>query len=305
MEPAYSDNTAPELRHRYAISRATWAAIRLRRFVYQNRTNAPFLSGDGFASLADYYPFGKSGSETVNSQLLSKAKVIFVNSERLECLLEEYFEVLSPLVLITGNSDFNWVSLPSLPSTVNLWLCQNAAAEDSRILTLPIGIENLSLGRRGRPRFFREFEGERILEKVFVPPMSNTNRIRPEIVREAVMRPEIFAVSLNYVPEKDYFRLARKYRFVLCLEGNGYENHRIWETLYFGNFPILLETPWSRSLRYLNLPILTVRSLEEIEPKLLENFESRNSDFRPTNAPALWLGYWQNLITASSTKTTE
>ena len=273
-------------------------AIKVRRIRLRNSSNAPWMSGNSFAGLVDYTPFGVGGKEPFNSQLSSKADSIFIVSDR----LEEYLQLVrklghSPRVIITGNSDRNFVAQTELPGCVKLWLCQNNAMPASpKILTLPIGIENIQLGRMGIPRLFRSASDSARVDSILVPPMSPTNPERRENVLRALGNPKVFHVQLEYLPEKKYLQLTRSYKFVLCLEGNGFENHRIWETLYQGSFPVLIRSPWSESLMYLQLPMLFIDSIGQVTQADLERFEKLNREFKPISRPELWTPFWAELI---------
>lgn len=272
--------------------------VKARKFYLRGATNSPYLSGDTFASIVDYQPYGRSGTDIVDRRKLARARSLFIPSDRLTQFLDEYRDSISASVLVTGNSDTNWTRLPELPKSLRLWLAQNSSLRHPLSRTLPIGIENLRLGGRGLKRYFRSRSSNPVREVVFVPPMSNTNPIRPVSVREALRRPDLFRVSTEYLDSASYFRLARRFRFVLCLEGNGADTHRVWETLYFGNFPVLLSTPWSRTLEYLGLPILLVESLRDVTHELLQDFASQHHSFDPATAEPLWISYWEAMINA-------
>jgi hypothetical protein len=206
---------------------------------------------------------------------------------------------LNKFTLVTGNSDHNFIQRQELPTQIKLWLCQNnAMPERDNLLTLPIGIENIRLGRLGLPNWYKRPSENSIHDKILVPPMSPTNPSRFIAVEHARANPKLFDVFTDYLFENDYFELTRKYLFILCCEGNGFENHRIWETLYQDSFPVMVKSPWSISLEYLNLPILFVDSLEEITNETLANFASVNANFRAKECAQLWTPYWNNLIHA-------
>lgn len=274
--------------------------MKFRRAIYSKGVSTPFLSSDAFASIVDYYPYGQQGSDRVDAQVLARARSLFVNSDQLVRLLEEHGSQVSATVLITGNGDTNWNRPPVLPPSVSLWLAQNSSISDPRIKTLPIGLENLRLGQRGLPRYFTRGGAARVEKRVLVPPMSDTNPSRSRVVAEAVRRLDIFDVRTQYMSTPRYFRLARKFRFVLCVEGNGADTHRVWETLYFGNFPILLSTSWSRSLSYLELPILVVDSLSDVTHELLLEFAGQHEGFNPAQAEPLWIPFWQSMVDSFS-----
>ena len=279
-----------------SLSRST--IIKINKFRFRDKNNSPFISGDSIASLTDYYVYGKSGNENLDIEKLLRSNSIFVNSDKLWKLIREITnKPIKTRVLVTGNSDFNFTKQYTLPKSFNLWLCQNNAMPESKnVFTLPIGIENLRLGRLGLQRYYKPHNSNVIEDKILVPPMSPTNLQRHDAVNFAVKNPALFAVYTQYLHEKSYFELTRNYRFVLCCEGNGFENHRIWETLYQGSFPILINSKWADSLRYLKLPLLIVDSLNDLTKFKLQKFLSTYIGFEPKNSPQLWIPFWKELI---------
>lgn len=267
---------------------------------YRWWTNNPFISGDSIAQLTDYIAYGKFKNKKLDIPRLQNARSVFVYGDLLNQFLEEGGQYITATTLVTGNSDTNFVQPITLPPSIKLWLCQNnAMPKREGLYTLPIGIENIKLGRAGLPKYFKSHYPDAIVNKVLVPPMSPTNKFRSHAVLTAMERPQIFHVERQMLPEAKYFDLTRRYRFILACEGNGFENHRIWETLYQGSFPVLVKTSWSLSLSYLNLPILYVADLKDITDELLYEFAANNARFVPENAECLWTPYWKSLITNS------
>lgn len=273
--------------------------IRLRRRAYRSRTSAPYLSGDAFANVAEYAPFGANGEQAPNLEILRISKSIFVPAHMLEKLILECSEEICASILITGNSDRNFVKMPRLPASVRFWLGQNLAIEESnqiKTTTIPIGLENLALGRAGLPHYFRN-SNPKYLNTVLVPPMAPSNPIRQIIVNEIrSTKNPAFRLITEYMTEKAYFNLVKDYKFVLCLEGNGFENHRIWETLYRNCFPVMIRSNWSRSLEYLNCPILFIDEISEVNQDFLDEFLEQNSNFVANACEVLWIDYWVKLV---------
>ena len=85
-------------------------------------------------------------------------------------------------------------------------------------------------------------------------------------------------------------------KFIFCCEGNGFENHRIWEILYQNSFPVMLQSKWSEKLKVLKLPILFVAKLEQLNQEMLLNFLEKNKHFDSRSTPQLWVDFWQDLI---------
>jgi hypothetical protein len=60
-----------------------------------------------------------------------------------------------------------------------------------------------------------------------------------------------------------YLKMLRKSNFVLCPEGNGIDTHRIWETLYMGGIPVILNNAMLTNLVE-DLPVLIVKDWREL-----------------------------------------
>ncbi len=241
--------------------------------------------------------FGVSGNKRLNKVKLRKAKVIFVKSHQLEKLILDYGKTITAKVILTGNSDFNFTSPLSLPKSVRVVFAQNCGiALGGKFRPLPIGLENLRGGRSGLKRWHRNKHEHTVMDKIYLPPMAPTNPIRFTVVEKASLHPEIFEVDRQYKNEENYFSNVKKYKFVFCCEGNGFENHRIWESLYQNSFPVMLETPFSKGLASLDLPILLVKDLNQINVSLLKNFLNKNKSFDSHIEPKLWINYWEDLF---------
>lgn len=269
--------------------------IRVNQLVHKKSQYKSHLSSDSFAKLADYHVFGRTGNESLERKIAFHSRVVFVNSDRFDQLDFNLFPNLK--VVMAGNSDHNFYHKPKVPNNIELLLLQNCAVADKIIKTLPIGLENKRTGRYSSLRYFSQSISKEVLNpKILVPPMSDTNLIRRVVIKEAEKFPEIFEVKTQYLHEREYFNSIKKYQFLLCLEGNGFENHRIWESLYLGIFPVMLKSDWSLSLDYLRLPILLVDEISEITREMLQKFWQTNLDFKPEFKPELWMGYWEDLI---------
>ncbi len=95
-----------------------------------------------------------------------------------------------------------------------------------------------------------------------------------------------------------YLRDLRESNFVICPEGNGTDTHRIWETLYMGGFPVLLNND-DLSPLLSGLPVVILSKWSQlIDLKFMEaawwNLMSRNNyDYNK-----LYVGYWLSKIHA-------
>jgi hypothetical protein len=277
--------------------------VKKNRSLNFGRTTHPFLSGDAFKRICDFSV--DNAAQLTKIEKVQNVNSLFVNSNLLANLNENSFFGHSPSVVFVGNSDLNFESSLSFPETVQKMYVQNyAGPPDPRIKSLPIGLENRKIGNVGVPKFYshrdHNFE-KRISNKVLVPPMSKTNPVREKVLDIITGgNSGVFDVVTEYLTPTQYFNLVRQYKFVLCLEGNGYDTHRIWETLYLESFPVVLNTSWSTSLNYLDLPILGVNQIGDINSDLLFSFAKLNHDFCSLDRKTLWIDEWKNSVLASN-----
>jgi hypothetical protein len=282
-------------------NRLSVAHIYLKRGIRWHRNSNPFLSGDAFAQLSDVQ-FGKPrfhGNEP-NLKEISDAEVIFVPSDYLQEVLTRFKGRLRPKVILTGNSDYEFHSMPEdIPSTVKLLLLQNSFISDGkRIETLPIGIENLRWGVNGHPSLMKVLPDQNMENRVMIGPFGPTHEIRDRVLREfsEVNGPwKIFDKRLS--PDQYVANMAQ-HTHIAAVRGNGEDTHRLWETLYRGRSPILVENEWSNSLRKFNLPI---NFIEFWNPDLVRN-SVRNKDLftiDPSRYGPLWIPYWKEKIANS------
>jgi hypothetical protein len=269
--------------------------VRFWRLILKNRTSSPYLSGDSFAKLCDYSAFGKDGSKRLNIQKLRESRRLFVPSHKLDELLSNNFDDINARVLICGNSDHNFTQEISLPASVKLWLCQNYAVENGFGQLLPIGLENLRLGKSGFKRFHRASPSKKIANKVLVPPMNITNPMRSLYLSKCEALPHLFNVHRKILDTNDYFKLISNYKFILVMEGNGFDTHRLWEVLYQGAIPILIESSWSRNLQKAGYNVRIICEISEANISQILQGEDLSLPSGPI-PNYLFMDYWKKLV---------
>lgn len=260
------------------------------------RTSHPFISGDAFRKLADY---SIASHEDLDG--ISDPKVLFVASD----FFEQNPEILGGFpdlkILVIGNGDANFTSSKEFNRNLGLVLCQNLLGSlNERWRVLPIGLENRRLGKSGFPRYFKHHTHDRLDTrniKVLIPPMSPTSPFRRELedYSSNLSRASVDVFS-KYLSTNKYFKLVRRYRFILCLEGNGFDTHRVWEALYLECFPVVLNTPWSQELVKIGLPIMIIDSVADITIEVLLQFQNDHRDFCSLDIPELWMPHWEKII---------
>lgn len=273
------------------------AAVRIRQFLYKNRTSYPYISSDSFKDISDVtYPYTNEELSEDFIERLITSKIVFCPSHLLSDMLHRFGGQINAEVLICSNSDFEFHEpITNLPTSLKLILLENSFISDnSLIFTVPIGVENLAIGMNGMPSLFQNYKGDRA-KTVLFGPFSPTHPLRIEVIRNFLSENGPWRVINQRLNPRRYARISRKYRFVACVRGNSVESHRIWESLYRGCIPIVQKDAWSESLRYLDLPIEYVESWEPDQiHEVVKSSKILNSD--PQKQEALWMPYWENLI---------
>jgi len=166
--------------------RSRYIGIKMRRFRYRSKNSFPFISGDAIAQLTNYIAYGSSKNEELDFSMLRNSRSVFVPGEMLSKFLVESEGFVKAEILVTGNSDYNFNETVRLPSSIKLWICQNNGMNSMPgLLTLPIGIENLRLGKVSLKMYSRRKRNNAIGNKFFIPPMSPSNPIRCDLVFNA------------------------------------------------------------------------------------------------------------------------
>jgi len=263
----------------------------------KNKTNSPYISGDSIANLTE---LKIKSLESIGSSKIEAAKSIFVEGHLLLAFLDRFGKQLENKTVVSGNSDFNLTALPSnMPNNFRLF-CQNSTLKHHGIFTLPIGIENLSLGRSGFKYYHKAITKFGIANKVLIPPMTATNSVRIKVTNFGKLHSSIFDIYENYLSKKDYFSLTRNYKFIFVCEGNGFDTHRMWEVLYQNSFPVVIRSDWTETLNWLKLPILSVDKIEDISSALLESHLEKYKDYDSKKMKVLWTPFWKDLFSITT-----
>jgi hypothetical protein len=85
-----------------------------------------------------------------------------------------------------------------------------------------------------------------------------------------------FEISSS-VPFAEYISDLAKYRFCLCIRGNGIDTHRFWESLYLGVIPILISNSETQCENFIkNLERQDIPFIKLREPSDLSKFKFNN-----------------------------
>jgi len=238
---------------------------------------------------------------------------IYVVGECLDYFFKEVEpKIKNPFILITGRSDITidswWAS--RVTDKIIKWFAVNNATSDSKIQTIPLGIDNIhwrfDYNPQGNVRHIEVVNIENIeVEKdVLVSFQPHTNASERERCLN-YFKEQDFITHRPYTNEdrtnseflKDYYREIRRHKFSVCPFGTGFDCHRIWQTLILKSFPIVLN---HKSMdEFHGLPIWFVEdwsdvTSQNIEHKYKEMMDKYNNGLY--NMDKLWFDYWRDKI---------
>ncbi|CAN2170336.1 hypothetical protein MCEMRE182_00034 [Candidatus Nanopelagicaceae bacterium] len=281
-------------------SRFYVAKVYSRRIIRWRCNSFPYISGDAFADLADFvYKPPKFRSFKRQRIQIEDAATIFCRSEDLSEMLSLHGKSITASVIICGNSDYEFHKLPeNMPSSVTSLFLQNSFISDGAFInSIPIGLENLRWGVNGNPRLLWRMS-RKADNRVLFGPFGKTHHIRLEVANMFSKSGQVwdFLESRRISPIK-YAWIARQYRFIAAVRGNGVDTHRHWESLYRGITPIVYSDSWSTSMTSQGIPFQLVTSWDPSEINLIVQKESLK--IKPKDLPVLWMPYWAEKIRAA------
>lgn len=266
--------------------------VKLLRFilvrVISRNSSAPHLSGDLFKSLTDF-----EFEENSNNTLTPPSAIIFTNSLKMELLQKSQALETNRLTILAGNSDrdFDKNFDFSAIECDRIYVQNLLVPADEKIKVLPLGIENLRIGRNGIPLlFFRFFYRFPKRNKVLLGPISQTHNERIGLMEEFSKNENVVCLTKFMNPLRYAFKSSR-FKFIACPRGNGVDTHRFWESLYRGGIPIVVRSAWSQNIRSLGIPLIEIESWSNGEINRV--LASSTPNFDPGNIPALWEDYWK------------
>lgn len=261
----------------------------------------PFISGDGFRSIADHV-----FDETVRNLDVSKIKngdVVFVSNcakQKLERFFLEYHpKIKVKYILITHNGD------KSAPrefkkyledENLFLWFGQNPdILHHPKFVPIPIGLENRHIGR-SHYEYINEILKAPLPERRYLAYANFALHTNPSIrkpVYEYFKNKSFCKLVPTRNSVKEYLSEIRASKYVISPPGNGLDCHRTWEALYLGAVPIVLTSNLDKLFE--GLPVIIVSKWADVSATML--FNNYDSILKNNyNLQKLNLSYWKNLI---------
>lgn len=244
-----------------------------------------FIHYNSFQALSDY----KTYSPELNNYNHYSKKIypydkVFIKTDYLDDFVKNTLPTISfPIYLISGSSDYT----PSESSVKEILKNKNVLKyyatnlpEDylliggNRLRAIPIGFtepqripEKLSFINY---LYENEERKEPKLNKILVPSFGDTHPMRKEIQEKMKeYKDDPFFVFMENKPFEEFLTELSKYKYCLCIRGNGIDIHRIYECLLVQTIPIYIsdKIPLVYSEKDMNV-IKTYPSFEKFIEKI-------------------------------------
>lgn len=266
----------------------------LRKFIgLDNRSSAPYLSGDTFKYLSDFIFEGNSYDFSKDLFTTSKeSRIVFAQGWPVSSAAKELAKFCAQgnsfpnASLIIHNCDEipSHDQMMSLVGSFRKVYSVNWLGDPKLITPLPIGLENRDKRRNGVPSDYTKAirKGLPRFEKrdinFLVCFSLHTNKAeREEALRYAVKTPGCHVVTDPITPKR-YRNLLLRSKFVISPPGNGPDCHRTWEAMYLGAIPVVKKNSWP--FQHKDLPVIQLDNWRGLENYLEWAVPESNSEWK-------------------------
>jgi len=183
---------------------------------------------------------------------ISKYKKIFIFTHDLELFYNKFDNQLSDKIIISHNSDHEIKYIKD----IKLHLAQNCLINNSKLIPLPIGIENRQWFDHNIFHKVRKMKTPKVNNIYFFFNL-NTHNSRLNcfnILKEKL----VWNISR---PKEEYYIELASHKYAICPRGNGLDTHRIWECLYLDVIPIIIEKD---NLQINKLPFIILKDWNKL-----------------------------------------
>jgi len=206
---------------------------------------------------------------------ISKYKKIFIFTHDLELFYNKFCNQLSDKIIISHNSDHGIEYIKD----VKLHLAQNCLINNSKLITIPIGIENRQWFDH---KIFNNVRKMKIPKTNYIYFFFNLNTHPSRLRCKNMLDPTLIWNKVR--SKEDYYKELASHKYAICPRGNGLDTHRVWECLYLDVIPIIIETD---NLKIDNLPFNILEDWDILFLK--DNFSNQENS-------KITMSYYSNLL---------
>lgn len=265
----------------------------------------PFISGDGFRSLANHvYDETDASLQASEVQL---GDIVFVKGDMMEAFFQNIHPLIQyPYILIVHNSDADCpgpFEIYLQDEKIIKWFGQNPTVKHhDKFSAIPIGIANRYISTHGNCDNFKYFWPKRTAKKCLLGYnfYEGTYRAERKPLLQMLAKCD-YAQAIFAGRHFDYLEKMSQSKCIISPRGNGLDCHRTWEALIVRTIPIV-KTSCLDEL-FDGLPVLIVDDWDNINQDLLNHsYSALKNKFNKNNLAKVTYAYWQHRILTCQTE---
>ena len=179
----------------------------------------------------------------------------------------------------------------------NTCFSTNMVIKKKNFYNIPIGLENFKYNKYylGHKNIIKN--GNDVIEKQanILYGFSMTNKERYKYI--SVLEKNDLCMKTNGWNNFIYKRILRRFMFVFCPRGNGYDTHRIWEAFYLKTVPILIKDRFNIFYKENKFPVIMINRINDInsfsETQLKKMYKNLKVKFNNKN---IYPNYWKKFL---------
>jgi hypothetical protein len=236
----------------------------------------PYLCSDTYLAKSQYSILDQQALNHFLSRPDSKIdyKSLYIVGEMVQELIKAktLMPKIKTLIIMESDTTQYESELASLYPYVEKIYSNNLIGSSSRCKPIPLGLERQAYRSAGRLNNFKQQSlikrDKRSIEFMIAwNDKTNPNR---NIYRRQFKDDSRCLIVENRLHANTIHRLIKKSRFVPCPAGNGLDTHRVWEAIYLGAVPVILESEFCGDATW---PVIVVKSWSELLEKNREELD--------------------------------
>jgi hypothetical protein len=176
------------------------------------------------------------------------------------------------LIIMESDTTQYESDLASLYPYVEKIYSNNLIGNTSRCFPIPLGLERQAYQSAGRLNNFKHQslnKSEKRSIQFLIAWNDNTNPNR-KIYRNQFKADSRCLIVENRLHANTIHKLMKKSKFIPCPAGNGLDTHRVWEAIYLGAVPVILESEFCGDATW---PVIVIKNWSELLEKSNEELD--------------------------------
>lgn len=232
----------------------------------------------------------------INNNLEIKSNtIIFCQTD----VVEHFFSLINNLneleniILVTHQSDKKITKklFKLKPNSISKWFSTNVCYSHHDLIPIPIGVNNsyyeMHPSSKDIVKAYAKLENEKT-DKVYVNFNINTKQFHRFHALRTVSKNDNFFTQKRKLKKDEYLRELSQFKYTLCPWGNGYDTHRVWESIYLGSVPIVKFHKLYKPIK--SIPSITIKSFKNLD---FNNFKVNLNEIENEK---IYFSYWSHLI---------